>query len=119
MTSRKEKNVIEPAQPPEVGVVGAAAELFATLPRLGLQLALLPALPLPQGVRRVWFSFARGVTEASAVFPQAMLKALDQFADEIDDLETRTSHREDLGRRLRRERRRSHRQTHARTFKSA
>ena len=113
MTSRFEKTVIEPAQSPEVGAAGAAAGLFSTLTRLGLQLALLPALPLPQGIRRVWFSLARGVTEASGVFPQTILKALDQFADEIDDLEKRTSRREDLGSRLRREHRRAHRQTHA------
>ena len=71
-------------------------------------LSLLPSLVLPQSLRSLVLDGIRcWAGEAADALPRPLGRTLDAFAADLDDLEGRVSRREDLGRRLRRERRRS------------
>ncbi len=63
----------------EAGIVGAAAELFASATKIGLRVAMLPLIAM----KDLPFDLGGGAFRASAAFPRAVGKVFDDLADEI------------------------------------
>ncbi|MDQ7029419.1 MAG: hypothetical protein Q9O62_06385 [Ardenticatenia bacterium] len=104
----KEKSVRELKRGGEPSVAEAAAEVVGSLTRLGLTLVTLPATWLPADVRDDVLDVTRGAVQATALFPRAIAHALEEFANDIEELERKAARREDLGTRRRRARRRKY-----------
>lgn len=78
------------------------------LARSAWRLGVLPALALPQPLRAPLLDGLRWwVDGVAGALPRPWARATDGFAADLDDLEGRLARREDLGRRLLRERRRA------------
>ncbi len=92
------------------GVRRAAFELALVVARQGVKLGALPAFALPPRLRRRLVSAARLTARASAMLPRTLATSLDNLADDLEEMEAALSQREDLGRRLRRDRRKAARQ---------
>ncbi|MCP3960725.1 MAG: alpha/beta fold hydrolase [bacterium] len=63
----------------ETGIIGTAAELFASVTKIGLRMALFPVMAL----KDLPFGLGGGIGRATASFPRAVGRAFDGFADEI------------------------------------
>lgn len=93
----------------ESGLVESAADVTADSFKWGFRLASLPFRVLPSGIAKTALDGSRLGLASMALLPQAALRIVDGLADEVEDLEERLARREDLGRRLRREKRRRER----------
>ncbi|HBY92648.1 MAG TPA: hypothetical protein DEP84_01585, partial [Chloroflexi bacterium] len=89
-------------------VAEAAAQVAATIARLGLAVAQLPVALLPPEYRDEVRESTRDLAQAAAYFPRAMSTMLVEFARDLDQARERdAARREDLGSRLRHEARKA------------
>ncbi|GEM_PF-5917826 len=102
----REKSIRDLKRGGEPSVAEAAAEVVGSLTRLGLTLVTLPATWLPGDLREDVLDLTRDAVQATAHFPRAIAHALEEFAEDIEELERKAARREDLGTRRRRARRR-------------
>lgn len=102
---KQEKTIRELKRGGEPSVAEAAAEVVGSLTRLGLTLVTLPVTWLPSDVREDVLDLTRSAVEATAHFPRAIAHALEEFAEDIEELERKAARREDLGTRRRARRR--------------
>lgn len=113
MTDRQQQpaaGAAGPAEEPE-NVAEAAAEVVATMARLGLAVAQLPVALLPPEYRDEVRQSTRDLVQAASYFPRAMSKMLSDFARDLDQARARDAgRREDLGSRLRQEARAAERE---------
>lgn len=91
---------------PSAGAFERATGLAGGVARSGWRLSVMPALALPQSLRQPLLD---GLRWWLTLAPCPLVGGADGFRAELDDLEGRVARREDLGRRLRRERRRAER----------
>lgn len=105
------KSTTEGARRESENVAEAAAEVVATMARLGLAVAQLPIALLPPEYRDEVRQSTRDLAQAVSYFPRAMSRMLSEFARDLDEARARdAARREDLGSRLRREARKAERE---------